>query len=155
MLNYSKFVNTKAQHRMGSAKPPVQLPVFTRSVKITKLSHIEGAETDAAATENRAVPLLMHTAVDLDEMQRREDSNKQGDDWMSFFLDMEPGKEPPMPVSTEAFQVGGFALYEFAPASETVTMPPPPEPVSDGPNCLDDIFNELISDDIEFQRTCS
>jgi len=104
MLQYSKFVNTKAFQKAGQRRGHVQVPVFSKSVPFTKLpknqdaSQSETAQlspetvcteatTEQANTAaNAYVPRNIHASVDLDEMQRQEELTKKDQDWLGFFL---------------------------------------------------------------------
>lgn len=150
MLQYSKFVNTKAMQKAASRKAPVQLPIFTKSVQINK-AYKNDVEAPDVVTEKQATPPpekakpVVHPSVNLEEMQRKEELKKKDQDWLEFFLGMTSADSKP---ASKALPAASFASTDFAPAHEPLVTPAP-----EGPACLDDIFKDLIQDDNGFQKS--
>jgi hypothetical protein len=160
MLQYSKFVNTKAFYRAGQRKSPVELPPLARTSAISTTTKNELPENStpeagsiAPEPEKTAPAGTKYGSLDLKRMRQQEDLKKTDEDWLAFFLGMTEPKKRRYSTCTALVPANPATAGQPTSSSGPIIVPPPPPTVNEEPRCLDDIFREMIAEDIVFKRT--
>lgn len=129
-------------------KPIIEKPIAEAPV--------EAAPPPVAQPESKDAKI--HGSIDFQYMQKMEDLTKADEDWLAFFL----GKKEPI-VYSESTEIATIAPASFAESAEQAAPIIPPAPAAQiidevlhdegsTPDCLNNIFDEMISDDCLFSR---
>lgn len=119
-----------------------------------------------------AKEVKIHGSINLEKMQEMEDLNKADEDWLAFFL----GKKEPI-VYSESTELATIPSSFAESVGHGPIIPPPPaqeiqesnifeessfseeaQIIAEAPkseNCLNNIFDEMISDDHIFSRSAT
>lgn len=170
MLHASKFVNTKAYQKALDKKNPLKFPILGNSetdapkLRTPEPNWMRDREQEprpkpSPVVEESAVEKpKVHGSVNFEKMQQIEELHKQDEDWLAFFM----GKTAPQQeityssTVTDLVPVSSFAEPAQANASpESWCQPAPavadligkttlePPVISEGPSCLEEIFNDM------------
>ncbi|MBX9572567.1 MAG: hypothetical protein K2X77_26970 [Candidatus Obscuribacterales bacterium] len=177
-MQYSKFVNTKANQRGNAKKEPLQFPIFERSKNHNQFQKPPQAELERLAQDQvktveipkpvieQAPPVeaepakeaRIHGSVNFEQMQRMEDLTKADEDWLAFFM----GKTEPIVYYSQSTELATIPQASFAESDVhgPIIPPAPAAPIQElieesekSENCLNNIFDEMISDDKLFSRS--